>query len=121
MRAALLLGLAALAIGAPAASAAATWCSESGDSCTSVPNRKGVQRLVLQTFSFGGKVRICVTPPTGTRTCKAFTLRDRSGLNTVDVRWSSHFPNRGAGSYRVTFTPDATGAKYGPTLTFRRR
>ena len=116
-----LLAVAALLVAAPSAAAATSWCSPTGDACTSVPKRKGVQRLVLQTFSFTGTVRICVTPPTGSRVCKSFKLRTtEGGIHSVDVRWSAHFPNRGAGAYRVTFTPSATGSKYGPTLTFRR-
>jgi len=115
------LAAALLAAVPSSASAVSSWCSETGDACTAVFKRKGVQRLSLRTFSFTGKVKICVTPPTGARTCKSFTLREtNNGINAVDVRWSQHFPNRGAGTYRTTFTPAIIGAKYGPTLTFRR-
>lgn len=113
--------LLALGLVAPGAGAVSSYCGESGDVCTSVPKRKGVQRLVLGTFSFQGKVKICVTPPKGSRTCKSFTLRTTTaGIYEVDVRWSQYFPNRGSGTYRTTFTPSVTGTRYGPALTFRR-
>lgn len=118
---AVITALVLLAAAAPA-SARSSWCSPSGDACTSVPKRDGVQRLRLGTFSFRGKVKVCVTPPRGSVRCRSFSLREgRRGIYEVDVRWSASFPDRGAGTYRVTFRPDATGGrKYGPTLSFRR-
>lgn len=107
---------------APAA-AASSYCSPTGDYCYSAGVRKGAVRLVLGTFSFRGRVRVCVTPPDGdTPDCRAFRLgKTKNGIYEVDVKWSAHFPRRGPGTYRVTFAPATTGgAKLGPGATFRR-
>jgi hypothetical protein len=111
------------AAAAPAATASG-YCSPTGDYCYSARVRNGAVRLVLGTFSFRGRVRVCVTPPGGgTPDCKAFRLGGTgNGIYEVDVKWSAHFPRRGPGTYRVTFAPAATGgAKLGPGATFRRR
>jgi hypothetical protein len=37
----------------------------------------------------------------------------------MNARWSAHFPNRGAGRYRVRFF--VGGAAIGPSVAFTRR
>jgi hypothetical protein len=102
---------------APAA-AKETYCSPSGDYCTSVTKLKGVRYLRLGTFSFTGRVKICVRDPTAARACHAFRLRGSKGIYQVKLIWKRHYPNRGAGTYRVTFFYGAT--RLGPALTFRQ-
>ncbi len=123
MRRALLavsLGLAVLGLGAGTAAAASTYCSASGDVCYAARNQGGVVRLRLDTFSFPGPVRVCVTPPRGPRECRDFRLTVRTdGVRGMNVRWSRHFRNQGAGSYRVRFL--VNGSVIGPSVSFRRR
>lgn len=106
------------------AGAASGYCSPTGDYCYSAKLRSGAVRLVLSTFSFRGRLRVCVSPPAGgPRDCRTFRLRRTShGIYEVDVKWSAHFPRRGAGTYRAAFNPlDAGGSDLGPGATFRRR
>ena len=123
----LLAALAGLAgtVAVPASAAAASgFCSPTGDYCTSAVVRQGAVRLALTTFSFTGKVRVCVAPPGGgTPDCRRFTLQNGpAGTFGIDVRWSAHFPRRGPGTYRVSFAPDAAGGqKLGPSVSFRRK
>ena len=49
----------ALAVADPAA-AKVSYCSPTGDYCTSVAKLKGVRYLRISTFSFTGRVKICV-------------------------------------------------------------
>ena len=108
----------ALVLVAPAA-ARTSYCSPSGDYCTSVVRLKGIRYLRISTFSFTGRVRICVRDPTGARICHSFRLRRAGPLYQVKLIWKRHYPNRGAGAYRVTFFYGT--AKLGPALTFTRR
>jgi hypothetical protein len=117
----LLLGaaaLTALAAAAPAAGKTA-YCSPTGDYCTSVARVKHVRYLQLSTFSFTGRVKICVRDPTATRTCHSYPLRKSGPLFQVRVIWKRHYPNPGPGTYRVTFFVGT--AKLGPALTFTLR
>jgi hypothetical protein len=109
----------ALAIAAPAALAAGTYCSPTGDYCYSARDEHGVVRIRLSTFSFREPVEVCVSHRKG-RECRSFTPRPgRHGLSSFAVRWSRHYPNHGPGTYRVRFRlPGATA--FGAPLTFRR-
>jgi len=109
---------AALALAASAA-AATSYCSPTGDYCTSVARQKHVRYLRLSTFSFRGRVKICVRDPRNLRTCHSYTLRKAGLLYVVAVKWKSHFPNPGPGTYRVSFLLDT--AALGPVLSFTLR
>jgi hypothetical protein len=114
MRPALAIGVAfaALALAAPVA-ARNSYCSPTGDYCTSAARRNGAVYLRLGTFSFRGRVRICVRHQT--RVCHSYPLRpSAAGLYEVRIRWYGHYPNEGAGTYRVTFFLGAT--RLGPVL-----
>ena len=116
MRPALAIGVAfaALALAAPVA-ARNSYCSPTGDYCTSAARRNGAVYLRLGTFSFRGRVRICVRHQT--RVCHSYPLRpSASGLYEVRVRWYGHYPNEGAGTYRVGFFLGTT--RLGPVLGF---
>jgi hypothetical protein len=106
---------------AGAAEARERYCSPTGDYCTSVARIHGAVFLRLGTFSFRGRVRICVTDPEGKQVCRRFLLRRVPGrtLYEVKVRWHQRYPNAGPGTYRVTFRVGAT--RLGPVLTFRLR
>ena len=105
----------ALVAAAPAA-AKTTYCSPTGDYCTSVARIKHVRYLRLSTFSFRGRVTICVRDPRAVRSCHRYLLRKSGPLFQVKVIWKRHYPNPGPGTYRVTFLLGTT--KLGPALTF---
>jgi hypothetical protein len=109
--------LGALVLAAPAA-ARTTYCSPSGDFCTSVARLKGIRYLRISTFSFTGRVKICVRDPTAARVCHSFRLRRAGPLYQVKLIWKRHYPNRGAGVYRATFFLGST--RLGPVLAFRQ-
>jgi hypothetical protein len=77
--------------------------------------------LRLGTFSFRGRVRVCVADPSGRRVCRRFLLRrvPRRTLYEIKVRWHQHYPKGGPGTYRVTFR--VGGTRLGPVLAFRLR
>ena len=109
--------LAALAAASPAGGRV-SYCSPSGDVCTSVAKLNGVRYLRVGTFSFTGRVKICVKDPAPTRVCHSFKLRKAGSLYQAKVLWKANYPNRGAGTYRVTFFYGTT--RLGPALDFVR-
>lgn len=110
---------AALTVSAPA-QARSGYCSSSGDVCYSAKRVGGRLLLVLDTFSFQGRVRACVKPPTGVTSCRSFRTRARAmGIYGIRARWSAHFPNRGAGTYGATFSYG--GTTLGPAVSFAVR
>ena len=116
--------LVSLAVTVPAASAGEaaprdSYCSPTGDYCTSVKKQGGERFLRIGTFSFTGRYRLCVTPPEGGRTCRGFTLKaEEAGIYGSRVRWGAHFPDGGPGLYRVAWRK--FGNRLGPRLGFRR-
>jgi hypothetical protein len=63
-----------------------SYCSPSGDYCTSVRKSHGQYFLGIATFSFSGKYRLCARhAASGQRVCKGFRLR-RRGDNFVSNR-----------------------------------
>lgn len=117
-----LLALLVLAVLPPAgAQAVPAHCSFSGDSGFFAQRRGGVVRLGFRTFSYRGALTVCVTAPDSTRRCKLFRLRaDRNDLYEIYARWSAHFPDRGAGRYRVSFAVPGSPA-FTPSVSFLRR
>jgi hypothetical protein len=108
--------LGALVLVSPAA-AKDRYCSPTGDYCTSVAKLGGVRYLRLGSFAFTGPVRICVRAPNAARVCHGFRLRRaKGGIYQVKLIWKRHYPDRGAGTYRVTFFLGPT--KLGPALAF---
>ena len=100
------------------ASAASAYCSPSGDYCYAAKKRSGVVRLSLDTFSFRGRVRVCVETPDSDVDCRRFRLRSRGdGLYGFSVRWSRHFPTAGRGRYDVDFYK--FGSRLGSGVSFR--
>jgi hypothetical protein len=107
--------LGALVLVSPAA-AKDRYRSPTGDYCTSVARLGGVRYLRIGTFSFRGLVKICVKAPRGTAACHSFRLRKAGEIYQAKVIWKRHYPNRGAGTYRVTFFLGST--RLGPALAF---
>jgi hypothetical protein len=116
VRALLVASLGALVFTASSA-AKESYCSPTGDYCTSVAKLKGVRYLRIGTFSFTGRVKICVQDPTAARVCHRFRLTGSGGMWEVKLIWKRHYPNRGSGTYRVTFF---YGTRLGPPLEFTR-
>ena len=112
--------LGALAV-APAADARDRFCSPTGDYCTSTARIKGAVFLRVGTFSFRGRVRICVTDPRARRTCRSWPLRETraGGFWEAKVRWFRNYPTGGPGVYRVRFLLGTT--RLGPDLDLRVR
>ena len=119
MRAILVLAaISGLLFVATSAQAGTSYCSPTGDFCTSVARLKGLRYLRLSTFSFRGLVKVCVRDPTADRVCHSFPLRKAGPLYQVKVLWKRRYPNRGAGLYRVTFFSEST--RVGPVLRFKQ-
>ena len=112
---ALVLGAAVLA---PTAAAKVTYCSPTGDYCTSVAKVKGARYLSVRSFAFNGRVKICVRDPTGSRACRSFRMTKSGPAYVLSVRWPRQFPARGPGTYRVSFFLGAQ--RLGPVLAFVR-
>ena len=108
-----------LCASASPASAKSTYCSPTGDYCHGAVRQDGAMRLTFETFSFSGRVQVCVTGPKDRTTCHRFRLQKRkAGTYGFRVRWSAHFPDQGRGTYRVRFR--YMGSNLGPRDTFRR-
>ena len=127
--------IAALAGPASSASARSSYCSPTGDYtrlasppsgqatalrrqlCTSAVKRGGgVILRVRARRQYFKRYKLCVSPPTGGRTCRTFRLRRQGGAYGSSIRWSRHFPDRGRGTYRVAWV---VGVGLGPVLDFR--
>ena len=120
-RVAILVTALGLATGLPAAAdARSSYCSPTGDYCTSAKRKGGDVLLRIGSFGFRGAYRLCVRAPDGSAACKRFSLRrDRAGVYASSKGWSRHFPDKGAGVYRVRW--QKFGRNLGPRLSFRRR
>jgi hypothetical protein len=117
--AALLVGL--CANGAVANHRPNSFCSQTGDFCQSTTrNNNGVRILQFRSFVHRGRVKVCVKPPTGARTCVEDRFRDGNGdqVFVTRLRWSTNFPNEGPGAYTVVWRQN--GAKIGKKLGFHR-
>ncbi len=102
------------------ASARASYCSPSGDTCIAVRGSGGSTVLRIGTSPAAGpRYVLCVTPPRGSRSCETFNLRRSGAISGSSVRWRLHFPNRGSGVYRARWR--IPGGSSFPSLTFRVR
>lgn len=123
LRAALVLAAALGALGltasATTAAVADSYCSPSGDYCTSVKIKQGEATLQIGTFSFSGGYTLCVEPPDGRESCKKFDLKSDDGIFGDEVKLARHFPAGGAGTYVATWKK--FGGPLGKSLKFRLR
>jgi len=105
---------------APAtAEARSAYCSESGDVCYGAAKRGSAVSLDLTLAAkYFRTFRVCVTPPRGRSSCERFGVRRSGSVYGREVSWNRHFPNRGRGTYRVSWHgPDG---RLGPSVSFRR-
>lgn len=109
--------LALTPVGARADHKKNSWCSKSGDYCTSAKKVNDKRKLQLRSFVHSGKVKICVTAPDDSEVCKRAKLRKNNHDIYVGSRnWAEVFPDGGQGAYDVVFR--WRGNKLGPTLGF---
>jgi hypothetical protein len=103
-----------------AAQAEPGYCSASGDVCYGITGSGSSVKLRLTTAAqYFSTYRVCVTPPSGKRTCvKAKVKKLKSGIYGSALKWSSNFPNAGHGTYKVKWY--ASGGGLGPSLSFKR-
>jgi hypothetical protein len=95
------------------------FCSLSRPFCYGIRRQGADAILRLDSDVNLGRYNLCVTAPDGSRACKRFhTRRGTGGLFRSRVRWSAHYPDKGAGVYRVRWRKD--GRALGPRLSFRR-
>jgi hypothetical protein len=106
----------AAAVLAPTAAAKVTYCSPTGDFCTSVKKLKGIRPFRITSFAFNGRVKICVGAPKGGPVCHSFRLTKQGPAYGLSIRWLRHYPYRGPGTYRVSFFLGST--RLGPVLSF---
>ena len=98
-----------------------SYCSASGDVCTSTRKVDGKRTLAigLQERYFN-KYRLYVKAPDGSRAWREFRI-ERMGEGWGDaVRWRRHFPNKGPGAYTVRWR-FMNGDPIGPRLGFHRK
>jgi hypothetical protein len=91
--------------------AGTTYCSPTGDFCTSVARIKGVRLPASQHVQLQGLVKICVRDPSADPHRRSFHLRQgRAGLPGEKCCGSGTNPNRGAASTasRSFYGPDAS-------------
>ena len=88
-----------------------SYCSPTDDYCVAVLKRHGRIKFWISSEGFTGEYELCVRPfsrasdsggqQRSTR-CQTFELdRRRDGVYDDRVDWERHFPNRGAGHYKV--------------------
>jgi hypothetical protein len=95
------------------------FCSLTGDFCYGIRRQGDDAILRIDSDVNFGRYNLCVTAPDGSRRCKRFRLRSGpGGLFRSRVRWSAHYPDKGAGVYRVRWRKG--GRSLGPRLSFRR-
>ncbi len=115
------LGLLALALAlvlpgqAGASDTLDSYCSPSGDYCTSVTVNGGRVNLRIATFSFRGRYKLCVRGPANKR-CHNYGLHSDGDLWVGKVDWAGNFPSGQHGVYHVTW--HKFGSRLGPTLSW---
>src|SRR4051794_28009067 len=114
--AALLITLALLGADSASAKLLDSYCSPTGDYCTSVIQKHGRVKLHFGAFSFRGGYRVCVRGPHRTHVCHKSKLRPRGQDVYADqIDWMRRFPHRTKGRYHVVWFKHA---KVGPMLKF---
>lgn len=80
-------------------------CSESGDVCVSALRNDSGQRIlrIATAARYFDSVRVCVTAPDDSRTCRTGAMRDGNGdgIWTNTMNWAERFPFGGHGAYDV--------------------
>lgn len=97
-----------------------SYCSPSGDVCTTVKKKitqigARVVKLQIATFSFKGSYDLCVKPVGDRRECHSFRLSKHRHLYRDSVIWTRYFPEA-SGKQKATWR--YSGDQIGPALTF---
>jgi hypothetical protein len=102
-----------------AAEARSSYCSASGDICYGVTTSGGKVKLqVTLQANYFLDYKLCVTPPTGKRTCITDKVKKaKHGSWAATVTWNSKFPDAGKGTYKAKWY---AGQSLGPAVTFKR-
>lgn len=112
-----MLGVAGFLVAASPAQARSAYCSPSGDYCHGVQKAGGGVALFFRTFSLTGDMDVCVSK--AGKVCRTVALRSKPhGLREARLRWDRQFPDRGSGTYTVTWYQD--GSPIGVRTHFRR-
>ena len=94
-----------------------SYCSPSGDYCTSVRKSNGQYFLGIATFSFSGKYRLCARhADSGQRLCKTFRLRHRGDNYVSNRNFAADFNPPPNSRYCVTWRK--FGNRLGKPLCF---
>jgi hypothetical protein len=115
------LAVATLSVSASAAKPRTAFCSKSGDVCYGVVLKKDQVYLQLTTVAkYFSTYHLCVDPPRGPSTCRAFLVSKSGQEYGSTVRWAGWFPNHGSGVYKVSWRLGwDKGSAFGPLLSFR--
>jgi len=97
-----------------------SYCSPTGDFCQGIYREDGRLRARLTTFSFTGKIQLCLrgTDSSSSRDCKKFVLRDNEDLFLSSVALAKHFDISAPGRYAVSWR--YRGTRIGETLHFNK-
>ena len=92
--------------------------SPSGDITlrTRVRGRGQIHLEIAAQARYFSRYRLCVSAPSHRRDCRVFGLRRQGRRYGSTVGWQAHFPPRGIGTYRATWS--AEGNRLGPPLVF---
>jgi hypothetical protein len=83
-----------------------SYCSPSGDYCTSVEqNQRATSRVKFRitTFSFRGHYRVCVRHPGGRKHCRRRHLAEHRSYYRDKVDFALNFPHAYSGRYTVSW------------------
>ena len=95
-----------------------SYCSPSGDYCTSVKKSRGQYYLGIATFSFSGQYRLCARHVTsGQRVCKTFRLRRRGDTWVSNRNFGADFNPPPNSRYCISWRK--FGSRLGKPLCFR--
>lgn len=98
-----------------------SYCSPSGDYCTSVKKNRDQYLLGINTFSFSGRYRLCAKydTATGPRLCKSFRLRKRGDNFVSNRNFGADFNPPVNGRYCISW--HKFGSRLGKRLCFYYR
>jgi hypothetical protein len=92
-------------------------CGPGNRWCITVLDKHGRIFFDIAGFDMKGSYRLCVTPPKAAERCKTFGLRaNATGAHASSVRFTTNFPHRRKGRYRVRWIYD--GRQVGRAITF---
>jgi hypothetical protein len=96
----------------------ARYCAPGGDFCEAVYDERG-SRYIAVYISSVRRIRLCITAPSGTRTCRELRLKsNHDGTYGLAFRWASRFPHRQNGAYVARFSNNPAEL-YPHAMTFR--